>query len=176
MVGSFEGCTVDLFFYESAPGTWSMNRRWHTLGSNIDSGSSLTMFRLDYTMTETLSGANANNIPCAPTTLHWHPFEKFFYYFQGSKIVAVDAGRSGQAGDACSAINTPTSTVFTTQTITGTITSISEPTYYSGFAYFIVNYSNGTSEIKRWDTTFDGAAWSNLGTFTSIRTNNTSQF
>lgn len=65
-MGSFEGCVVDLYFYNTA-GTWTMNRRWHTIGSNMDSGTQLTMFRLDYTMSETLTAPNSNLIPCQPT-------------------------------------------------------------------------------------------------------------
>jgi len=105
------------------------------------------MFNLVYSMNEALSVPHANLIPCAPTSLYWNPFQKFFFYYYGQMIVVLDAGTSGSTGDACSQLNSPVSTTFNSVTLVGVVSSISDPTYYSGFTYFVVNYVNGTSAI-----------------------------
>jgi len=84
----------------------------------------------------------------------------------------IDDGPSGPAGDACSLINTPVSSTFSSMTLPAAVNKISEPTYFSGFTYFSIDFANGTSTIAKWPVTYDGSTWSNSSTVTLFTTLN----
>ena len=111
-------------------------------------------------MSETVAAGNYANIPCVNTQLHWNPFEKFFFYYIGNKIVMIDDGHTDQTGDACSLKNSPVSSTFSSVTLPGgAINFVSEPTFFSGFTYMSVDYANGTSTVIKWPVTYDGTTW-----------------
>ena len=92
------------------------------------------------------------NIPCFKRDLYYHPYKRFFfYYYDNTKIVAIDRGFGSSTGDACTNAQTPSSINFYTIPISS-ISSILKPVYYGGFAYIPMwHSSNGYSYIYRWN-------------------------
>ena len=94
-------------------------------------------------------------IPCKKQELHYHPYKRFFfYYYDNTKIVAVDRGFGSSSGDACTIISNPTSITYTTITISNA-NSILKPAYYGGFAFITTWNTDGYSYIWRWDVDTD---------------------
>ena len=110
--------------------------------------------------------------------MYWNPFEKFYFYYINNNIVLVDQGATGQAGDACSILNNPSSTTYTSFTLPAAVTLISAPTFYSGFTYFSVDYTNGSSVLYKWPVTYNGATWTNANaaSLVILYSNNTNKF
>ena len=152
--GSFEGCLVNLYFYQNAT-SWYLDRQIMTVSTVIDPTTSAQRVMWNTVKELSLSfAAYESLIPCSHETLYYHPYEKFFfYYLKNAQIVSVDRGFTSTTGNACSTTVTPTSiNVFTTPLSNANY--MTPPAFYKGYTYISYDHSsNSRSYILRWDIT-----------------------
>lgn len=167
--GSFEGCIVQAYYYENS-GTWYLDRQVLTVDTVIDPDTGLQRVMWHTQKQKSLALSDDSLIPCDHETLHYHPYERFFfYYWKDQKIVILDRGFGTSTGNACTTTEDPTAIQTHTSSVSGLIGML-PPAFYGGFCYIAGKNNDGNSYLYRWDANMniDGSTFTS--TWTNIRT------